>query len=196
MDYIAFIATIILVSLSGVLMPGPVFATAIAEGRKSKHAGFLIATGHAVVEVPIIITLFIFGKIEMSDAIRATIGIAGGVFLLYFAFSALKEKEGKQLKGFIAGFALSTLNPYFIMWWLTVGFTLAINAAFFGVVGLISLIVFHEMCDFVWYEIVSFSSNKGMKFRKVEKGLIAVSFILMLFFGLYFIYDGIKIIMS
>lgn len=196
MDFLSFIATVLFLSLSGVLMPGPVFATTIAEGQKNRSAGLLIATGHAIVEVPIILFLFFFGKLEMSTAVRATIGIAGGIVLLYFAFSALHEKEEQPLKGIFAGIALSSLNPYFIMWWLTVGFTLAIKASYFGIVGLIALIVFHEGCDFAWYGVVAYASNKGVRFKRVQRVLMAISFSLMVFFGIYFIYDGIKSMMS
>ena len=196
MDFLAFAATVILISLSGVMMPGPVFATAIAEGRKTKHAGFLIATGHAMVEVPIILALFFIGEIEISSKIKSAIGLAGGIFLLYFALSLLQEKEERPIKGIFAGIVLSSLNPYFIMWWMTVGFTLAIKASLFGIFGLLTLIFFHEICDFIWYEFVSFSSNKGIKFKNMEKILLAISFSLMIFFGLYFIYDSIKVIMN
>jgi len=196
MDFLAFAATVILISLSGVMMPGPVFATAIAEGRKTKHAGFLIAIGHAMVEVPIIIALFFIGEIEISSNIKSAIGLAGGIFLLYFALSLLQEKEERPIKGIFAGIVLSSLNPYFIMWWMTVGFTLAIKASLFGIFGLLALIFFHEICDFIWYEFVSFSSNKGIKVKNMEKILLTISFSLMIFFGLYFIYDSIKVIMN
>jgi len=194
--FIAFIATVLLISLSGVLMPGPLFATVLAEGRKRRWAGIWVATGHAAVEVPIIISLFLFGKMEMGDGLKAFIGIAGGIILLYFSFSGLKEKESRTLKGILAGAILSSFNPYFIMWWLTVGFTLAIKATFFGILGLISLIIFHEMCDFLWYGFVSNASNRGMRFKKMEKFLAYISFSIMLFFGVYFIYDGIRILMG
>lgn len=194
MGLIAFIITVILVSLSGVLMPGPIFATAIAEGRKNKHAGFLIAIGHAIVEMPIMATLFFFGGMKIDERIKALIGLTGGLFLIYFAISSLKEKEEKLIKGLLAGIILSSFNPYFIMWWLTIGFTLAIKANAFGKAGFIILVIFHEMCDFLWYEFLSFSSNYGIRFKKVEKALKIVSFSLLLLFGIYFIYDSIKII--
>jgi len=196
MDYFAFILTVLLVSLSGVLMPGPVFATAIAEGRKNRHAGLLIATGHAIIEVPIIITLFFIGVFQLDALVRGAIGIAGGIVLIYFALSSLREskEDVKKLRGIIAGIALSSLNPYFIMWWITVGLVLAIKATFFGFLGLVSLIFFHEICDFTWYEFVTLLSNKGAGFSKVEKLLSIISFVLMMFFGLYFLYDGIKVI--
>lgn len=196
MDLFAFISTILFISLSGALMPGPVFATAIVEGRKNKYSGLQIAMGHAIVEVPLMIALFIFGKIEMSNTLKATIGIAGGITLFYFAFSVLRETRDRPLKGLIAGIALSSLNPYFIVWWLTIGFSLAIQATYFGFLGLTILILFHESVDFIWYGFISFASNKGMRIKTLEKAIITLSFLIMFFFGIFFIYDGIKHILG
>ncbi len=194
MGIASFIATVIFISLSGVLMPGPLLATTLAEGRKNRFAGLVIASGHAMVEIPIIIFLFTVGRMEMGNEIKAIIGLAGGVALIYFAFSALHEREVKMIKGLLAGIVMSSLNPYFIMWWLTVGFTLAIKATLFGFAGLIALIIFHEMCDFTWYGFVSIAASRGAKFRKMEKILLSISFSIMLFFGIYFIYDSIRVI--
>ena len=193
MEMFSFILTVVLISLSGVLMPGPLFATTLAEGRKNKFAGLMISSGHAMVEVPIIISLFFIGKMEMGNEVKAVVGLAGGMALIYFAFSSFHEKGG-LVKGVIAGIILSSLNPYFIMWWLTVGFTLAIKATYFGLAGLVAMIIFHEACDFTWYGFLSMASNRGASLRKVEKLLIYISFSIMLFFGIYFIYDSIRII--
>lgn len=195
MDLFSFIATVIFISLSGVLMPGPIFATAILEGKSNKHAGIFIAGGHAIVEIPLIIILFLIGKIELGNNLKSLIGISGGFFLIYFALSVLKEKEAKPVRGMFAGIVLSSLNPYFIMWWITVGFALVIKANSFGIVGIASLLFFHESCDFLWYEFLSFASNHGMKFKKAEKIAKITSFSILMFFGFYFVYDGIKVIM-
>ncbi len=194
MDLLWFIVIVISVSLSGVLMPGPLFANAIYEGRKNKFAGLMISAGHAIVEVPIIVALFFVGSFEIPLYVRAGISIVGGIFLLYLAFSSLKEKERKLVKGIAAGMLLSSLNPYFILWWLTIGLSLAIKASYFGLIGLFALIIFHESCDFSWYGLITFLSNKGAKFNKVEKISITVSFLLLLIFGIYFIYGGIKMV--
>jgi len=194
MDMLSFIATVILISLSGVLMPGPLLATTLAEGRKNRFAGVIISLGHAIVEVPIIISLFFIGSMELSPMVKASIGIAGGIALIYFAFSSLHEKENKIIKGVLAGIILSSLNPYFIMWWLTVGFTLAIKATLFGLAGLLAMIFFHEMCDFIWYGSISMAASMGAKFKRIERILFSISFTIMLFFGIYFIYDSIRVI--
>lgn len=191
MDLIWFIVIVVSISMSGVLMPGPLFANAIYEGRKNKFAGFKISTGHAIVEVPIIITLFFIGNFEIPLVVKVLLSIVGGAFLLYLAFSSFSKKERKIVRGVTAGMLLSSLNPYFILWWLTIGFNLAIKAAYFGLIGLIALIIFHESCDFSWYGFITFLSNKGAKFQKIEKISVGISFILLLIFGLYFIYSGV-----
>ena len=192
MELLWYIALVIFISLSGVLMPGPIFANAIYEGRKNKYAGFKIATGHAIVEVPIIISLFLIGRFEFPSMAKSLISIVGGIFLLYLAVTFFKNKERRVIKGIMAGILLSSLNPYFILWWLTVGFNLAIKASYFGLIGLLSLIVFHESCDFSWYGFITILSNKGARFQKIEKFAALLAFSLLLFFGIYFIYNGIK----
>jgi len=169
------------------------FANAIYEGRKNKYAGVKIAAGHAIVEVPIIVALFFIGKFEFPSKLKSLIGIVGGIFLLYLAFTFFKNKERKIFKGIVAGILLSSLNPYFILWWLTVGFTLAIKATYFGLVGLFSLLIFHESCDFSWYGFITWLSNKGAKFQKVEKIAALLSFSLLIFFGIFFIYSGLVV---
>ncbi|MFA7486297.1 MAG: lysine transporter LysE, partial [Phycisphaerae bacterium] len=60
MNLAAFLITVFVISLSGVLAPGPVTTAAIALGSRNKFAGFLIGIGHVIVELPVIIIL-IFG---------------------------------------------------------------------------------------------------------------------------------------
>jgi hypothetical protein len=43
LDVIIFLASVAVISLSGVMMPGPVTAVTIAKGRRSGNAGALIA---------------------------------------------------------------------------------------------------------------------------------------------------------
>jgi len=65
MEYV-FLGTVMLISLSGVMAPGPLFAAAVSEGRKNMFSGFVISAGHAAVEIPLIIALFLFGVADVS----------------------------------------------------------------------------------------------------------------------------------
>ncbi len=59
-DFYLFLGSVILISLSGVLMPGPLFAVTLKKASKSKVAGALIAVGHGIVEFPLMFADFLF----------------------------------------------------------------------------------------------------------------------------------------
>ena len=88
---------------------------------------------------------------------------------------------------------MSSLNPYFIIWWLTIGFHLILQSIAFGIIGLVMFIIIHEMCDMVWLEFVSLMSNKSSRTlgRKAERALTLVSVAILVVFGIYFAYDGL-----
>ena len=44
--------SVIVISFSGVMMPGPMTAVTLAKSYKSPWAGVWISLGHAVIEVP------------------------------------------------------------------------------------------------------------------------------------------------
>ncbi len=191
---LSFALTVILISLSGVIAPGPLFAATIAEGRKHGFAGALITMGHATVEIPIIISLYLFGTFIATDFVKAVVGIMGGVVLLYLACLELKSGEAKvrPAKGYVTGIVMSFFNPYFIIWWLTVGFTLIMKSLEYGLLGLLVFIFLHEMCDFSWLTFVSLTSNRasGIWGRKAQMALTAVSVTILIVFGIWFLVSG------
>jgi len=83
MTLLFFLFQVSVISLSGVMAPGPVTAAAIAIGARSRHAGALIAFGHGAVELPLIILIvFGAGRLLKLPAAQIVIGLAGGAFLL------------------------------------------------------------------------------------------------------------------
>jgi threonine/homoserine/homoserine lactone efflux protein len=92
----------------------------------------------------------------------------------------------------VTGIVLSALSPYFIIWWLTVGFTLILQATAFGVIGLITFVLVHEGCDAAWLGFVSLVTNKSSESigPKAERALTAISVTILLVFGVFFIYMG------
>ena len=202
MELTAFLASVMLISLSGVMAPGPLFAATIAEGRRNMFAGFIISAGHAIVEVPIILALFLFGLAIATETVKAVVGILGGIVLFYLAFLEIKNygsiNEGKPGKSLITGIAMSALNPYFIIWWLTIGFALVMQSAEFSTIGLILFVMVHEACDFLWLGFISITSNKTAKLwgAKAYKTLTVVSVSIFIVFGVYFLMTGILTLVS
>ncbi|UCC91018.1 MAG: lysine transporter LysE, partial [Dehalococcoidia bacterium] len=55
---VPFLASVAVISLSGVMMPGPAFAVTVAKSYKSPFAGIKVALGHALVEVPVMVLIY------------------------------------------------------------------------------------------------------------------------------------------
>jgi len=188
-----FLAAVILISLSGVMVPGPLFAVTVAEGRSKATSGFTISIGHAIVEIPIILLLFLFGSLVMEDSIKKVVSLLGGIVLVYFALNEIKNfgkyANSSRYRGLMAGILMSLFNPCFIVWWFTVGFALVLMAASFGITGILMFIAVHELCDFLWLGFVSYSSNKTVNLwgAKASKVLSVFSISIFLIFGAYFI---------
>jgi threonine/homoserine/homoserine lactone efflux protein len=126
-----FLSSVVLVSLSGVMAPGPVFAVTVAKGYESRKAGILIALGHGLVEVPLIFLLF-FGLSEFfrSVLVQKTASLLGGSVLIILGLQMFKNRRKVSLKpqlsgygSLFSGFAATAANPYFFLWWATVGAT-------------------------------------------------------------------------
>ena len=153
-EIIGFAVMVVAISASGVMSPGPLFSANIIYGLKEgKTAGLKIALGHTIVEFPLIIllgagifTTNIFPEYRIIIAIVGALGI--------FAFAGLQirslfqkniQKNLKPSRGpILAGIFLSALNPFFIVWWLTIGFKLITESIeLWGFIGIIVLFLFH-----------------------------------------------------
>ncbi len=126
---IGFLVTAVAISLSGVMAPGPITAATLAAGTRSRHAGALIALGHLVIELPLILLLVAgIGKFLQSSGTRVGIGLAGGAFLLLMGGQLLLSlrasdsapESSTQRHPFWSGIVLTGANPYFLPWRATV----------------------------------------------------------------------------
>jgi threonine/homoserine/homoserine lactone efflux protein len=203
MEFLFFLFEVVVISLSGVMAPGPITAVTIGAGTKSPHAGALVAVGHGIVEFPLMFIMFYgFGYIFDWPLVRMGILIAGGIFLLFMGAGMLRgmkhvgEIIAKTSKlPVISGIALSAGNAFFLLWWATIGVTLISKAVTFGMLGFAIFAVVHWSCDFIWFYILSAASFKGGKFMgvKFQRAVFGVSGSLLLFFGVLFIWDGFKL---
>ncbi|MDD1765596.1 MAG: LysE family translocator [Methanomassiliicoccales archaeon] len=192
-----FLAMVAIISLSGVIMPGPVFAATVAKGYNDVKAGLKIAAGHAIVEIPLIAAIFLGFDTVLNDRwVFATVGIVGGILLLVMGIGMIRSRERLvQTRGetkyssFMAGILTTAANPYFFLWWATVGAALITGAVQFGLLMLPVFAVVHISCDFGWDFFISATVNRSRKLwsEKRHHYLFAISGAIMLFFSLYFI---------
>ena len=159
-ELFGFLGLVIIISASGVMSPGPLFAANVMYGlREGKISGLKMAIGHTIVEFPLILCVGIgFFSIESIPEIRTIITVVGAVGLFGFAIiqirAVMKKEFSIEIKSkqgpLVAGVLLSALNPFFIIWWLTIGLVLISKSIEnFGLIGIVILFLFHIWMDYV-----------------------------------------------
>ncbi len=199
-EFFGFAIMVIAISASGVMSPGPLFSANIIYGiREGKIAGLKIAVGHTIVEFPLII--FLGTGILTSNILpefRIIVAIIGALGLFGFAGlqirGILQKKNQRNLKPtrgpILAGIFLSALNPFFIIWWLTIGFKLITESIeLWGFFGIIILFLVHIWMDYVWLYIVAFFASKtsNLLSNRNYKILIISLTMILIYFGIEFL---------
>ncbi len=200
---IEFAFLVIVVSASGVMAPGPLFVASIAYGLQSGgKAGIKMAVGHTIVELPLVILLGIgVFSFEIFPEFRTLISILGAITLFVFAGLQIKTTFQTKQKTFspkhgevITGITLSALNPFFIIWWLSVGFKLISDAMLmWAFAGIFVVFLLHIWMDFAWlYSIASIASksSKILSNRNYKILMVGLS-VMLVYFGASFISDVI-----
>jgi threonine/homoserine/homoserine lactone efflux protein len=202
----------LMVGFSGAIVPGPMFTMIITNSTsKGFRSAVFTIIGHAFIEL-IILILFLAGLLQYLNNVIVikVIGIAGGGALLYLAYDLINSSLRNKLKidynkedtgnnkskininsPFFQGMFVSVINPYWYVWWVTVGAAFLINSIKYGTLGVCLFYVGHISSDFIWYLVIGFLVSKGRKYfnRKVYK-------IIFILCGLFLIYLGVKFIID
>jgi threonine/homoserine/homoserine lactone efflux protein len=200
---LTFIATVVVVTASGALAPGPAFFANIAQGTKSgAKGGLAFSVGHTIFEFSLVILLaFTLQTVANEPLIKLVVGVAGGAALLIFGFlqirdalipkTAVSNMEKIPSKNpLLLGVLFTGLNPYFIIWWLTAGMPLIENAlSLASFAGVLIMYVSHVWMDYVWITGTAYLAKKGTNLagKKGYKILMVIFGFILVFFGLYFI---------
>jgi threonine/homoserine/homoserine lactone efflux protein len=184
------------------MMPGPVFAVTLAKSYKSPWAGTKISLGHAVIEVPLILLIYFgFAQFFQNTVVQVVLSIVGGVMIIWLGISMFRAraevvKGGKDLpyNAFVAGALTSGLNPFFLLWWATIGSMLIMKFLDFGIAGLAIFIVVHWLCDLVWLSSVSVMVYKTHSLwgKKIQEWLFVACSLLLVGFGGWFVVSGLQ----
>jgi threonine/homoserine/homoserine lactone efflux protein len=195
-DFYVFLASVLLISLSGVLMPGPLFAVTIKKASKSKTAGALIAVGHGIVEFPLMFLIFfVLSQFNIPSVVQVAVGLVGGFLMIFMGLQAFRNRHKQEettipLKkdSVLAGVWTTAANAGFILWWLTIGTTLILNAKLFGLLGFSVFAGVHWLTDFSWYTVVALLIFKSQRFWTERTRMAITLFCVVVFigFGAYF----------
>jgi threonine/homoserine/homoserine lactone efflux protein len=136
-----------------------------------------------------------------NEIVKLVLSVLGGGMIVWMGadlFRARRKlaREGRDTSynAFVAGILMSGLNPFFLVWWLTVGSLLLVTFIdAVGTWGLPFFIIVHWLCDLVWLSIVSFVIYRTHTFwgEKVQEWVFIVLSLALLYFGGQFIVKGI-----
>src|SRR3989337_3230275 len=195
-DFYLFLASVAFISLSGILLPGPLFAVTIEKATKRKTAGMLIAFGHGIVEFPLMFLIFfVLSEFDVPWSVQAGVGLVGGLLMIYMGIQTFRNrnKAGEKYAvssqdSLLAGIKTPAANPGFILWWLTIGTALVLNAKLFGLLGFSVFAGVHWLCDLIWYTIIAFAIFKSRRFwtKRVHERISLFCVAVFLGFGAYF----------
>ena len=200
----SLLLSVFVISLSGVMLPGPMFAVALAKSYKSPWAGAHMSLGHAVIEVPLIVLMWFWvsqAQFFSNVWVQLVLGIIGGGVIVWMGIGLLRARRGVAGEGrdvpynaFVAGILMSGLNPFFLAWWVGIGIPLIDKFRDFGAAGLSSFIGVHWLCDLVWLSIVSMTVYKTHSFwsRRVHQWVFITLSLLLFFFAGWFVVSGVS----
>lgn len=196
------------VGFSGALMPGPLLTYTIKQSLSSgPRAGFIITLGHALLEIVLIILVFLgLNLVLKSDAAQVTIGIIGGLVLVYMGADMIVQsiknnvsvntdgQTGKERGMMLSSIVICATNPGFLLWWAVIGLGFIMQSYnTLGFLGVVIYFIGHICADFIWYGFLSFVVGKTRRFIKQTpyRVIIAVLGALLVFFGGNFVWGAI-----
>lgn len=199
-----FLATVVIVTASGALMPGPLFAANLLQGtRGGAKSGFMISVGHMLVELPLVMLIGVgISNLLNLPGFSTIVGLVGGSALILFGAFQIRDvtlgsfniepvKDAKLHKrSLMLGVGLTGLNPFFIVWWLTVGLGLVVQAVELGaLLGVFIMYISHVWMDYAWLTGTAYLSAKGKTLLKARgyRLLLAGLALLLVYFGVGFI---------
>ncbi len=199
-----------IVGFSGAMMPGPVTTLIITEtARRGWIAGPLITIGHVLLELAMVVALFFgLGDFLKQNAVAGVIGVLGGAFLLWmgagivrdawtgrvsFNVSHTASARGPSGNPVLAGVLTSVANPYWLLWWATVGAASLITFRAFGLAGLFAFYLGHTLADWVWNNVVAFAVATGRRVLndRIYRGILLVCGAFLILLSIYFLRSGV-----
>ncbi|GFN24027.1 LysE family transporter [Thermanaeromonas sp. C210] len=218
MQLITIFLTAFTVGLSGAMMPGPLLTVTIGEAaRRGFLAGPLLVLGHGILEGVLVVALAMgLGSFFAMDTVARVIAMIGGVFLIYMGWGIFRDawyhrvtlnvdpaqadnpeetssSPRKYMNLVLAGVLVSLSNPYWTLWWATVGLGYIVLSLKQGVPGLVSFFSGHILSDLAWYSLVAVAVAKGRHWVTpvIYRGILLVCGLFLIFLGGSFTFWGV-----
>ncbi len=205
-------ATFMLISLSGALSPGPLTAMAISEGaRVGRWSGSWLALGHGLVEVPLVFGIaYGLGNWLRQPVVSGLVALIGSGVLLWMGYGLAAGAWRGELRlsggdrpapGALrfgpvpGGMALTLFNPYWIIWWASIGaiYIGRVNLLGSSLLAVAGLALTHWLTDLGWLGGLSLlvGSGSGVIGERGYRAVLLACGLFLLAFGVYMAYSGL-----
>jgi threonine/homoserine/homoserine lactone efflux protein len=202
----------LVLALSGAMMPGPLLTVAVEQTvRHGKGAAMLLMVGHALLEAALLLGLALgLNRILLMPTVKVGLSAVGGVFLLWMGGSMLVdvyrgrvvlELEGvtrppSRFGPVLRGALVSLANPYWILWWTTIGLKLASDSLAIGPAGVGAFFLGHEAADFGWYFAIAIAVASGRRFLsdRTYRIVIGACAVFLLYLGVAFGVNAVQLV--
>lgn len=206
----AIFASSFIIALSGAMMPGPLLAVTIRDTtRRGFVAAPLLVLGHGILELGLVMLLLVGLAEWLKGEVAATVialagcgallwmaaGMAREVRSLRFDAGAAKAVEGSDrslLHPVVDGIVASISNPYWSLWWATIGLGYLVLSSGQGVTGVVFFFAGHILADAAWFLFIGLtvSAGRGRFTDRIYRGIVGVCAGFLFFFALSFGYFG------
>lgn len=198
-----------MVAFSGAAAPGPLLLTVIRESvGRDLRVGGLLSVGHALIELPVVLLLGLgLLNVDPTD-VMFWLGAVGGIVLIAFGLltlrsstvtslptmSAVPPERSGYLRLVLLGGITSASNPYWTLWWLTIGVAYIVQALVSGPLGLLAFYLSHIAGDAVVFISVSAITSKvgGALGGKGYRALLVVTAVVLIVIGAGFALSALR----
>ncbi len=197
-----------LIGLTGAMAPGPYLTVTITRTlRDGRLAAAMMLVGHAALEGALLVGLaFGLQTFLAHPSVTTALAFVGGAFLLWMGGDLLRgalrgtisaeanpSAAPSRLGPVLHGAAISFSNPYWTLWWATIGVKLAADGLAIGPLGVIAFFLGHQLADVAWYGFVITAASKGRHLLsdRVYRTIIGGCAVFLVYLGIRFLADGI-----
>jgi threonine/homoserine/homoserine lactone efflux protein len=179
-------------------------------------APLLMMAGHSILELAMTAGLFAgIARLRGIAGFEASLSAAGGLVMIGLAALILRSAPGARLglgskRGRASvpdarsawrlvglGAGVSILNPYWTVWWLTIGAGFMATAGVVTAAGTVAFYTGHILSDFAWYVFVGWLVVGARRFLsdRVYRVGLGVFAVILGVFGAAFLRHGIALLL-